>query len=106
MARLQRVEFWSTKQYAAFGFQSEGQGTGTSPVMPKRLAYQPFFAFTQPYVIFKGLGQSGGTTPPPPSGGLFLVDGGPGVTELFVTTGTLSGGGLSYLLNPMSRRTV
>jgi hypothetical protein len=64
--------------------------------------------FTDQVLVFGFLpGQQNGTTPtPPPSGGLFLVDGGPGLTELFITTGTLSGGGVSYALNSMSRRTV
>jgi hypothetical protein len=35
----------------------------------------------------------------------FLI-GGPGLTELFVTNGAISALGISYTINPLSRRTV
>lgn len=101
MVRLRRVDFWFSKQFTAFGFQPQGQASsGTVTHVLSRL---PFFAFTQPYVIFRGLGQAGGTTPPV-SGIEYTLSGG-GLSELFVTTGTLGGGGLSYAINPMSKRT-
>jgi hypothetical protein len=37
-------------------------------------------------------------------GGTYVLSG-PGVTELFVTRGGLSSGNVSYMINPMSRRT-
>lgn len=95
------VAFWFTKQYAAFGFQPQGRQAATTAHV---LSHLPFFAFTQPYVIFRGLGQSGGTTPPPPGGIEYTLSGG-GLSELFITTGTLGAAGLSYPLNPMSKRT-
>lgn len=105
MARLQRVEFWGTKQFSQFGFVSLGQAGGTSPVVLNRFATIPFFAFTKQFQAFKSIGQAGGTSPPPSSGFQFLIHG-PGITEQFVTGGRISAGGLSYTINPLSRRTV
>lgn len=73
MPKLQRVEFWFTKQYSQFGFLSQGQAT-TGPT-------------------------------PSGSGQQFLI-GGPDITEQFVTGGRISSQGVSYLINPLSRRTV
>ena len=65
------------------------------------------FNFTNPYVIFSFQSQGHATTAPPPAGGAmqFLI-GGPDLTEQFVTHGHISAGDISYLLNPLSRRTV
>lgn len=45
-----------------------------------------------------------GTSPAPGSGIEYTLSGG-GHSELFVTAGTLGGGGLSYAINTMSKRT-
>lgn len=64
------------------------------------------FMFTNQVGIFafRSLGQFGGTSPPV-SLAEYLVEGSE-MTETFVTNGSLSAGGVSYLLNTMSRRTV
>jgi hypothetical protein len=102
MARLQRVEFWGTKQFSAFGFQSEGQGPTTE--VQNRLAILRFFSFTQPFVQFRGFGQFSGTAVV--GGGEQFLIGGPNLTELFVTGGHISSMGVSYTINPLSKRTV
>lgn len=103
MARRQRIEFWSSKQYAAFGFVSQGKFT-PPPVPPVSgaLGRLQFFAFTQPYVIFRSQGQFNGTSPV--SSAEYTLSGGL-LTELFVTTGVLGAAGVSYPFNPMSKRT-
>jgi hypothetical protein len=65
------------------------------------------FTFTNPYVIFsyQSLGQSGGTSAPAGGNFQFLI-GGPDITEQFVTHGGISAMDVSYLINPLSRRTV
>lgn len=106
MARLQRVEFWGTKQFSQFGFVPLGQAGGTSPVIQNRFATIPFFAFTKQFQAFKSFGQAGGTSPPPVGAGFQFLIHGPDITEQFVTGGRISAGGLSYTINPLSRRTV
>src|SRR3954469_18653963 len=101
MARLQRVEFWGTKQFSQFGFVPLAQAGGTSPVVfQNQYATIPFFDFTKQFQAFKSLGQAGGPSPPPPSdaGFQFLIHG-PDITEQFVTGGRISAGGLSYTIN-------
>ena len=61
--------------------------------------------FTNQVLVFRGftpIGQAGGTSPV--SSAEYTLSG-PGMTELFITTGTLCGGGVSYILNPHSKRT-
>ena len=66
------------------------------------------FWFTKQYAefTFRSLGQAGGTTPPPVGGGEQFLIGGPDITEQFVTGGKISSLGVSYIINPLSRRTV
>lgn len=106
MPPLQQAGFRFTQQFAQFGFQSLGQSGGTTPPPQNQLAQLLFFDFTKQFVQFKSLGQSGGTTPPPPGGVLQFLIGGPDLTEQFVTHGRISAGGVSYTINPLSRRTV
>lgn len=51
-------------------------------------------------------GQLNATTgPTPPVTGIEYTLSGGGLSELFVTTGTLSGPNVTYLINPHSKRT-
>ena len=106
MTRRSRNECWFTNQVNRFGFQPQGQGT-TAQASQNQYQSIKFFAFTQPYVLFKSFQmQQIGPTPPPVSGGFQYLIHGPDITEQFVTGGGISAMGVSYPFNPLSRRTV
>lgn len=65
-----------------------------------------YFTFTQPFTVFRSIGVAGGTSPPPVGAGFQFLIGGPDITEQFVTGGQISAVGISYTINPLSRRTV
>lgn len=98
------MDFFNFNNGQLNDFQSQGHSLSL-PIATSVVSGAFFDDGTFDFSVFD-FGGLGTATPPIGSGEFQFLIAGPDITEQFVTHGGISAMGVSYLINPLSRRTV